>query len=238
MTVDILAVGAHPDDVDLGVGGTLLALAAQGYTTGILDLTLGELSSRGTVEERKVEAQEAATLLQVSIRENAELPDGGLQNIPEQRNTIIPFIRKFQPKIILIHRASDRHPDHRMAAELIHDANFFTGVGSIITDDAPHRAEQLYYYNPYSDDAAAPQMVMDISKVFEQKMTALRAYTSQLHNPEYEGPKTQVSSPEFWDGITKRAAYWGHRIGVDYGEPLYREGPMGISHFAELDQHA
>jgi N-acetylglucosamine malate deacetylase 1 len=235
MSVDILAIGAHPDDVELGVGGTLLQLASQGYSVGILDLTLGELSSRGTVEERMVETQIASDILQVSIRHNAELPDGGLQNTPEQRIEIISFIRMLKPRILLVHRKNDRHPDHRIASELVRDANFFAGVTSITTEEAPHRASHIYYYNPYSDDQTPPQVVMDISPFFDQKLNALRAYQSQLHNPNYEGAKTLVSSASFWDGIQKRAAYWGSRIGVEFGEPLYREGPTGISGFAELE---
>lgn len=235
MSVDVLAVGAHPDDVELGVGGTLLQLADQGYSVGILDLTLGELSSRGTVEERMKEAQDASDILQVSIRHNAELPDGGLQNTPEQRMEVIPFIRMLKPKILLLHRKNDRHPDHRIASELVRDANFFAGVSSIVTEEAPHRASHIYYYNPYSDDQTPPQVVMDISPYFDRKLDALRAYRSQLHNPDYEGAKTLISSEPFWEGIQKRAAYWGNRVGVDYGEPLYREGPVGITGFAELE---
>lgn len=235
MRVDVLAIGAHPDDVELGVGGTLLQLANQGYTVGILDLTLGELSSRGTIEERMLEAQNASNILQVSVRHNAELPDGGLQNTPEQRVEIIPFIRILKPQILLVHRKNDRHPDHRIASELVRDANFFSGVTSIVTAEAPHRASHLYYYNPYSDDQTPPQVVMDISPFFEKKLEALRAYQSQIHNPKYEGTTTLVSSKTFWNGIEKRAAYWGNRVGVDFGEPLYREGPIGISSFSELE---
>ena len=117
MSVDVLAIGAHPDDVELGVGGTLLQLANQGYAVGILDLTLGELSSRGTVEERMIEAQHASDLLQGWVRDNAELPDGGLQNTPDQGSEIIPFIRMLKPHILLVHRKNDRHPDHRIALD-------------------------------------------------------------------------------------------------------------------------
>ncbi len=235
MSVDVLAVGAHPDDVELGVGGTLLQLANQGYAVGILDLTLGELSSRGTVTERMKEAQDASEILQVSIRHNAELPDGGLQNTPEQRREIIPFIRMLKPRILLLHRKNDRHPDHRIASELVRDANFFSGVNSIVTEESPYRAPHIYYYNPYSDDQTPPQVIMDISPVFDLKLDALSAYRSQLHNRDYEGAKTLVSSESFWEGIRKRAAYWGNRVGVEYGEPLYREGPTVISAFAELE---
>ncbi|MFP6583413.1 MAG: bacillithiol biosynthesis deacetylase BshB1 [Candidatus Hydrogenedentota bacterium] len=238
MSVDVLAIGAHPDDVELGVGGTLLRLAEDGYRVGILDLTLGELSSRGTIEERMKEAQDASERLQVSIRHNAELPDGGLQNTPEQRLEVIPFIRMLKPKILLLHRKNDRHPDHRIASELARDANFFAGVSSIVTEEAPYRADHVYYYNPYTDDQTPPQVVMDISPVFAQKMDALSAYHSQFHNPNYAGAETLVASESFWAGIEKRAAYWGNRIGVEYGEPLYREGPMGIAGFSELEENA
>lgn len=235
MSVDVLAIGAHPDDVELGVGGTILRLAQDGYSVGILDLTLGELGSRGSVEERMKEAQDASERLQVSARYNAELPDGGLQNTPEQRNEIIPYIRMLRPKLLLVHRHSDRHPDHRAASELVRDANFFAGVSSIVTEEAPYRAEHIYNYNPYTDDDAPPQMIMDISAVFDLKMDALASYRSQFHNPEYQGTETLISSETFWNNIQKRAAYWGQRIGVEYGEPLYREGPLGITGFKELE---
>lgn len=238
MSIDVLAIGAHPDDVELGVGGTLLRLAQDGYQVGILDLTLGELSSRGTIEERMAEAQVAADVLGVSVRHNAELPDGGLQNTPEQRMEVIPFIRMLKPKMLLVHRKNDRHPDHRIASELVRDANFFSGVSTIETDEPAYRADHIYYYNPYTDDQTPPQVVMDISPVFAKKMKALRAYHSQFHNPDYDGAKTMVSSESFWTGIEKRAAYWGNRIGVEYGEPLYREGPMGIAGFSELENNA
>ncbi len=226
MSVDVLAVGAHPDDVELGLGGTILQLASQGYSVAILDLTLGELSSRGTVEERMTEAQEAADILNVSIRHNAELPDGGLQNTLEQRREIIPFVRALRPTILMMHRAQDRHPDHRVASTLTRDANFFAGVTSIVTDESPWRAPQIFYYNPYYDDDSPPSLIMDISAHIDRKMEALEAYRSQLYNPDYEGTSTMVSSPEFWEGIRRRAAYWGQRIGVDYGEPLYTDGPL------------
>ena len=235
MSVDVLAIGAHPDDVELGVGGTILRLTQDGYSVGILDLTLGELGSRGSVEERMREAEEAAERLQVTVRHNAELPDGGLQNTPEQRNEVIPYIRMLRPKLLLVHRKNDRHPDHRVAAELVRDANFFAGVASIVTEDSPYRADHTYQYNPYTDDDSPPQVVMDISGVFEQKMDALASYRSQFHNPDYEGAETLVASEAFWNNIQKRAAYWGQRIGVEFGEPLYREGPMGIRGFKELE---
>lgn len=229
MSVDVLAIGAHPDDVDLGVGGTLLLLADQGYSVSILDLTQGEAGSRGTAPERMKEADEAAEILHVEDRYNAELPDGGLSNTVEQQRKIIPFIRALRPAIILCHRNSDRHPDHRAAYDLVRDANFFAGVSSIVTDEGPYRAPYCYSYNPYFDDDTPPTMVMDISDYFEEKLSALEAYRSQLFNPGYEGPDTMVSSEEFWEAIRTRAAYWGNRIDVDYGEPLYADGPLPLT---------
>lgn len=228
MSVDILAIGAHPDDVDLGVGGTLLALADQGYSIAILDLTQGESASRGSVAERMKEADKAADILAVEDRYNAELPDGGLANTTEQQRKLIPFIRALRPMVILTHRAADRHPDHRAAHDLVRDANFFAGVASIATEEGPYRAPTLYYYNPYFDDATQPDMVMDVSEYFDQKIEALQAYHSQFFNPDYGGPDTLISSEGFWDSIRTRAAYWGNRIDSEYGEPLYVDAPIGI----------
>ncbi len=235
MNVDVLAIGAHPDDVELGVGGTLLLLADQDHHVCILDLTRGEAGSRGTVKERMKEADKAAGLLDVEDRYNAELPDGALTNSTEQQRKLIPFIRTLRPTVILCHRRNDRHPDHRAAYDLVRDANFFSGVASIATDDGPYRAPYIYYYNPYFDDDAAPDIVIDVSEVFEDKLKALESYKSQLFNPGYEGPGTLVSSEEFWDAIRTRAAYWGSRIGVDYGEPLYTDGPLPLTTLPGLE---
>ena len=228
MSVDVLAIGAHPDDVELGVGGTLLLMADQGYGVCILDLTRGEAGSRGTVKERMKEADKAAGLLDGEDRYNAELPDGGIANTTEQQRKLIPFIRALRPTVILCHRGSDRHPDHRAACDLVRDANFFSGLVSIVTDEGPYRAPYLYRYNPYFDDDAQPDIVMDVSEVFEEKLKALEAYRSQLFNPRYKGPETFVSSEEFLEAIRTRAAYWGNRIGVAYGEPLYADAPLPL----------
>lgn len=229
MTVDVLAIGAHPDDVELGVGGILLKVAAQGGSFAILDLTRGEQASRGTAEERLVESAKAAAILGAATRQNAGLPDGGLENTREQQRAIIPFIRQFRPKIILAHMPTDRHPDHRVAHELTRDANFFSGLTSIVSDTAAYRAPHVYYFHPYYQDAVTPSIVIDVSDVFERKLEALRAHQSQFFNPHYEGPPTYISSAEFWDAIRHRAAYWGHRIGAAFGEPLYTDGPLGLA---------
>lgn len=229
MSVDVLAIGAHPDDVDIGIGGTLLRLIDQGHSMAILDLTRGEAGSRGTVEERLQEARDAATALGVTTRENAMLPDGGLTNSPEQRDPIIRCIRALRPKIILSHLENDRHPDHRAAHELVRDANFYAGVASIKTNTEPYRAPQRFGYRPYFEDDTPPQYIVDISDYFEEKIRVLKSFRSQLYNPEYKGPDTLVASQEFWESIRTRAAYWGHRAQVAYGEPLFSDVPLVLN---------
>lgn len=225
-TVDVLAIGAHPDDADLGVGGTLLTLARRGYRTGILDLSEGELGSRGTPGERVDEGNEAATRLDLSVRCGARLPDGALQNDDHQRRAVIRIVRQLRPKVLLIHQPADRHPDHVAAGRLSRDANFFAGVTTIETGTEAYRAPSVLGYRPYYDDDLEPDLIMDVSEVFEEKLEALRAFKSQFFNPDYEGPETLISSQDFWEFITTRAAYWGHRAGVAYGEPLFTTGPI------------
>lgn len=229
MSVDVLAVGAHPDDADLGVGGLLSKLAGLGYRTAILDLTEGELASRGSVEERHKEAHEAARILGVFARENAGIPDGEIANTTQHQHQVAFFLRKFRPTVLLAPMAPDRHPDHTEAHVLIRDANYFAGLHKIDTGQEPYRAPNLYYYHAYSDAAIPPAMVLDITEHFETKLRALNAYVSQFHNPGYNGPETFVSSKHFWDNVRTRAAYWGGRVGVAYGEALYADLPLALN---------
>ena len=228
MNVDVLAVGAHPDDVELGIGGLVHKLAQRGHTVGILDLTRGEMSTRGTVEERDAEAQEAARILGVALRENAGLPDGAVANTHEQQMRTLFFLRAHRPRILIAPMDNDRHPDHRAAHALVRDAAYFSGLARIDTGQEPYRPPVVYYYHPYYEDRAAPAIVVDISDHFEAKTEALRAHKSQFFNPDYSGAPTFISSPEFWEGIQTRAAYWGALVHVKYGEPLYAPGPIGV----------
>lgn len=234
-SVTVLAIGAHPDDVELGVGGILLTVAAQGHSTAVLDLTRGEAGSRGSVEERAVEAATAADALGLQARENAHLPDGGLADTIEQREAVARLIRRLRPSIILSHAPHDRHPDHHAAHDLVRNANFTAGVSTFKTEDEPHRASRLYFYHPYSEVDTPPDLVVDISAQFERKIEVLHAYRSQFHNPEYDGPATWVSSARFWESIRTRAAHWGSMIGVDYGEPLYINGPLAAKTLPGLE---
>jgi len=234
MKVDVLAIGAHPDDVELGVGGTLAQLARDGYAVAILDLSQGEMSSRGTPASRAEEAREAARLLGVRYRENAKLPDGGLANTQEMRVVVAEWIRRFQPTVLLAHMSPDRHPDHRAAHDLTRDAHFVAGLHQIVSDAPPYRPERVYYYHPYFEADFMPSFVMDISKTFDDKCTALRAYASQFHNPEYEGPATPIASEAFWERIETRARYWGGRAGFLLGEPLYSPELLGLNRLPGL----
>lgn len=232
MTVDVLAVGAHPDDVELGVGGLIHKLVTRGKSVAILDLTQGELGTRGTPEQRLQEAQDAARILGVTTRENAGLPDGGIANTTEQQRRVLPFIRKYRPSILLTTMAVDRHPDHHAAHALLRDANFFAGLARINTGMEAHRAPTRYAFHPYFEQEM-PTFIVDISEHFEAKMASIRAHASQFHRPDSAEPETFISSKRFWDSIEKRAAYWGSRIGAAYGEALYAEDPVRLDLFPE-----
>lgn len=235
MTVDVLAVGAHPDDVELGVGGTLHKLVRDGFDVAILDLTRGEMGTRGSPEEREREARDAARILGVAARANAGLPDGTLASLPEQREKIIPFIREYRPRVLLVPMGNDRHPDHEAAHRLAVDANYLAGLAKIDTDQEPYRAPRVYFYPAYAG-GGIPALVVDVSDTYEVKTEAIRAYRSQFHNPEYEGRETYISRPEFWEAIHAKAAYWGARIDARYGEPLFAEGPVGVTVLPGLER--
>jgi len=228
VNVDVLAVGAHPDDVELGVGGLVHKLSQCGYRVAMLDLTHGEMSTRGTVEERVVEAAQAARILGVLARDNAGLPDGAVANTAEQQRQVIPFLRRYRPRILLAPHVPDRHPDHAAAHALLRDANYLSGLARIETGLPAYRTPQAFFYHPYYESWDAPPVIVDISAHFEAKVASLRAHASQFYNPDYEGAATKISSKEFWDSIETRAAYWGSRAGFRYGEPLFTLEPVGV----------
>ena len=227
MKVDLLAVGAHPDDLELGVGGLLHKLCARGLSVAIVDLTRGELGTRGTPELRAEEAAAAARVLGIAHRENAGIPDGGVANTTEQQRLLIPFIRKYRPAVLLGPMTPDRHPDHAAAHGVVKDGNYFSGLAKIDTGQAPYRVPRVYHYHPYGEESPPP-LVVDITDHMAAKLEALRAYGSQFHNPEFSGGETMIASKSFWDSIEARARYWGSRIGCLYGEALYTDGPAGL----------
>ncbi len=225
---DLLVVGAHPDDVEVGVGGIAAKAAKAGKRVAILDLTEGELGSRGSVEERRSEAQAASAALGAILRANAQLPDGGIANCDAQRRKLITHLRNLRAAVLLCPMHTDRHPDHDAAHYLVRDANYLAGLSRIETGQEPHRAAHVYYYRVYGE-STPPSALIDISDVFETKLAALRAYKSQLFNPQYEGTATFVSSEAFWNSIRVRAEYWGARIGVKYAEPIYSNAPIALT---------
>jgi len=252
LSVDVLAVGAHPDDVEVGIGGLVRKLADQGRSIAILDLTRGEMGSRGSVKERREEAREAARVLGAACRENARLPDGALSNTAEQQRAIIPFIRRFQPDVILAPMRGDLHPDHEAAHYLLRDANHFAGLAKLDPESewGPWRAPRVYFYSVYREPAM-PALIVDVTKQFGAKMDALRAYRSQFHNPDYDGPQTYIASEQFWEGMRARAAYWGTRLvsihganqhtadrvdeGVLCGECLFSDVPVTVEALPGLE---
>lgn len=230
---DFLVIAPHPDDAELGIGGTMARLCAGGHRVVLLDLTRGERASRGTPEIRAGEAQAAAHSLGVGERACANLPDGGILDLPEQRALVAGFIRKYRPSVILAPMGPDRHPDHTQAHLLCQAANFEAGLRKL-PGDPPHRAAHVFFYYPYTESAAPPSLVLDVSGFFGQKLEALKQYQSQFYDPGREGPQTMIATPEFWDNIQTRASYWGARIGVRYGEPLFAPLPLNPDVLAEI----
>jgi bacillithiol biosynthesis deacetylase BshB1 len=226
MNLDILVFAAHPDDAELSMGGTIAKLANNNIKVGIIDLTRGELGTRGSAELRQKEAFNAAITLKVALRENLELPDGNIQNTKENLMKIIVEIRKFRPKLMFAPYFNDRHPDHIETSNLIKRAMFSTGLSKIKTFDKEvpqthYRPEKLFYYmQTYTFD---PTFIVDISETFDQKMKAVECFSSQFHDPNSKEPETFISRPEFLNYIKSRAEFFGFSISKTYGEPFFCE---------------
>lgn len=235
--VDILAIGAHPDDVELGCGGALAKFKAQGKTTAILDLTQGELGTRGSAELRKQEAENAAKILGVSHRAQANLRDGYIRNDEESQLKVISFIRLFKPDILLINAPNDRHPDHPHAAALAKDAAFKAGLRRIIThhkgeEQEPHRPRLIFHYVQFWN--IQPDIIMDISGFLDQKIESVRAYGSQFYQPGSAEPPTAISSQNFWESVAYRAKDMGRLIYRDAGEAFLVAQPLGCDSLGDL----
>ncbi|HOE97709.1 MAG TPA: bacillithiol biosynthesis deacetylase BshB1 [Candidatus Sumerlaeota bacterium] len=230
--IDIVAFGAHADDAELFAAGTLALAARRGRSTAIVDLTRGEMATRGTPETRRREAQAAAGILALTHRETLDLGDGRLTNDHASRVLVASVIRRLRPTLVLTHGREDRHPDHRAAHDLVRDAAFFAYVGEFPADGERWRPAGLAFYlgNSFQPEARA-DWVVDISATYEIKMQALRAYASQfLADPAQPDRATYIASPEFWDAIERRSRLWGHRIGVAHGEPFLLDRPASALH--------
>jgi N-acetylglucosamine malate deacetylase 1 len=237
MKLDILAFGVHPDDVELSCGGTLLKQASLGYKTGVIDLTLGELGTRGTPELRLQESENAAEILGLAIRDNLGMKDGFFTNDENHQMQVISQIRKYRPDIVLCNAINDRHPDHGRAAQLVADACFLSGLRKIETDlegdnQLPWRPKVVYHYiQAYYIE---PDFVVDISDFQQQKMQAVFAYKSQFFNPDSSEPDTFISSPEFLDFLKARNVDFGTIAGVKYAEGFTAHRPPAVHDLTQL----
>lgn len=222
MKLDILVIAAHPDDAELGCGGTIVKHTALGMKVGILDLTRGELGTRGTAQTRDEEAREASKIMGISVRENLHLADGFFQNNKESQLVIIRKIRQYQPDIILANATSDRHPDHGKAAELAYDSSFLAGLTKIETIDSDgqtqHAWRPKHVYHYIQSAFIQPDFIVDVSKEWEKKIEAIRAYRTQFFDPDSSEPQTFISSPEFLKFLDARAIELGNIAGVKYAE--------------------
>lgn len=232
MQVDILAFGAHPDDIELGCGGTLAKHVALGHTVGLVDLTRGEMGSRGTVLERDAEAEKAAQILGATFRVNLDLPDGRLVNDFESQQRVIELVRTHRPRVVLCNAPKDRHPDHGVASAMVVEACFRAGLHKweSLGDDgqpqAPFRPEHVYHYIQFYDLQA--DFTVDISGYVEAKMASLAAHASQFYQANTDGPETVISSKWFWDSLTARTAEWGRVMGVEHAEGFLAARRIGV----------
>ena len=234
MKLDLLAFGVHPDDVELSCAGVLLVEQLNGKKAGIIDLTQGELGSRGTAEIRMQEAAAAAKILGIAVRENLAMADGFFVNDEAHQRKVITALRKYQPEIILCNAPSDRHPDHGRSAKLVADAAFLSGLKKIETTVNGTQQEAWrpkYVFNYIQDKFLEPDFVIDITNVFEQKIEAIKAYGSQFHNTESKEPQTYISTPDFLDSVVYRHKWFGKMIGVKYAEGFITQKMIGLNNF-------
>jgi bacillithiol biosynthesis deacetylase BshB1 len=242
MKLDILAIGVHPDDVELGCSGTILNEIKLGKKVGILDLTQGELGTRGTIDTRYTEAAAAAKILGVHMRDNLKMRDGFFRNDEEHQLQLIQAIRTYQPEVVIANILDDRHPDHGRAGHLIADACFLSGLIKIETaaaDGKPQPRWRPKYVLHYMQDwYHEPDVLIDISDVFEQRMKSVEVYTTQFFSGGTgdKEPQTYISSPDFLDSIIARARMLGKRIGVKYAEGFVSEKKIGIRNLDALIQ--
>ena len=234
MKIDILAIGAHPDDIELGCGGTLAKFINEGKTIAVVDLTQGELGTRGTNITRAEEAAEASKILGLSARENLKMKDGFLLNNEEHQMQIVKMIRKYQPEILFANAIEDRHPDHAKASKLVSDACFLSGLVKIETElqgeqQEPWRPKYVFHYIQWKN--ITPDFVMDISDFMEKKIEACLAYKTQFYDPNSKEPMTPIATKDFLESLTYRAQDLGRLSGVTYAEGFTSERLLALKNF-------
>jgi N-acetylglucosamine malate deacetylase 1 len=225
--VDLLFFGAHPDDVELGAGGTVATSAANGLRVGIVDLTRGEMGTRGTPATRKREAQSAARILGASFRQQLDFGDGNLRTGREEEMQLIELLRALRPRLVFAPYPDDRHPDHTRTGRIVTEASFYAGLRAIKTDRPAHRPQTVVYY--LQNYMIPPSFVVDVTKGWKTKMKAVRAFKSQFHDPKSKEPRTFISNPEFLNVIEARGRHFGILIGAMYGEAFVTKQPPRIT---------
>ncbi|MBL4703282.1 MAG: bacillithiol biosynthesis deacetylase BshB1 [Flavobacteriales bacterium] len=235
--LDILAIAAHPDDAELSCAGTLIKHKSQGKKVGILDLTLGELGSRGSAEIRQIEAAASAEILGLDARVMLDLGDGFFEINEASLKEVITHIRRFKPEIVLCNATSDRHPDHGRGSELASRACFLSGlvkVETIFDGELQEKWRPKAVYHYIQDRHIDPDIVIDVSNEWEQKLDSIRAFSSQFFDPDSDQPETPISSKGFWDYISARGNYFGRNINVEYGEGYTVERAIGVDDLTTL----
>lgn len=235
--LDILVLAAHPDDAELGCGGTIAKHVQLGYKVGIVDFTKGELGTRGTIHTRKQEANDAAKILGIALRENLGLRDGFFGHSEEDILKVVQAIRSYQPEIVLANAIKDRHPDHGKGANLAYEACFLSGLAKVETNhdgkrQSTWRPRQVYHY--IQSHLLMPDFVVDISQHWEQKIQSVKAYKTQFFDPKSAEPETYISKPEFLTFLEARAKEFGHGINVPYGEGFVAPNMLGVDNLFYL----
>ena len=232
--VDLLCIAAHRDDAELTCGGTLIKAVDDGYRAGVLDLTEGEMGTRGSADLRASEAERAAEVMGLAVRENLQLPDAGIENTRATRERLVAVLRRLRPRVVIAPAARGRHPDHRLAAELVRDACFLAGIAKYVPDEPVHRPFKLLHAIAYREDPVKPTFVVDISAQFERKLAAIRCYASQFEHTTQAG-EVYPNGESLYDMVTHQAAHYGSRIRCRYGEPFHTDETMRVTDVLALD---
>ncbi len=235
--LDILAFGAHPDDVELGCGGTLAKEISNGKKVGVVDLTAGELGTRGTVEIRSKESTLASKILGLKVRENLNFRDGFFKNNEDHQLKVVQVIRKYRPEIVLCNALDDRHIDHPKGAKLVSDSSFLSGLSKVVTNhngkkQETWRPKSVFHYIQWKN--LNPDFVVDISGFIELKLNAINAYESQFYNAKSTEPETLISKKNFINNVINRSADLGRLIGVDYAEGFNTQRIIGVNNLNDL----
>ncbi|MFN8008753.1 MAG: bacillithiol biosynthesis deacetylase BshB1 [Terriglobia bacterium] len=226
MKLDALAIGAHPDDIELFVGGTLAKLASLGRKAGVVDLVRGELGSRGTPRLRAREAAASAKVLGLAVRENLKLTDGQILDTPEARLRVVKVLRKYRPDLVFTHFAEDKHPDHVYTSHIVTGACYLSGLAKLNTGQPRFRPGKIFYFQLPMQ--VQPSFLIDVSGHYAKKMAAIRCFKSQLFDPNSLEPETYLSVPEFLSGHESLDRYYGHLMHAEYAEGFYCREPIGI----------